>query len=118
MEFNQDDVFIDHESFSEVDLKKRGSYAYAEHKSTEIMLTTYAFGDEEVQAYDATDGGRLPSELRSVLKYLSRNPGKKGNPKLIGANYLMFDRLLLRPRTPDHLLGNERPTGPPLKPYV
>ena len=96
MEFNQDDVFIDHESFSEVDLKKRGSYAYAEHKSTEIMLTTYAFGDEEVQAYDATDGGRLPSELRSVLKYLSRNPGKKGNPKLIGANYLMFDRLLLR----------------------
>lgn len=96
MEFSQDDVFIDHESFSEVDLKKRGSYAYAEHKSTEIMLTTYAFGDEEVQCYDATDGGRLPSDLRSVLKYLSRNPGKKGNPKLIGANYLMFDRLLLR----------------------
>lgn len=96
MEFSQDDVFIDHESFSEVDLKKSGSYAYAEDKSTEIMLTTYAFGDEEVQAYDATDGGRLPSELRSVLKYLSRNPGKKGNPKLIGANYLMFDRLLLR----------------------
>lgn len=96
MEFSQDDVFIDHESFSEVDLKKSGSYAYAEDKSTEIMLTTYAFGDEEVQAYDATDGGRLPSDLRSVLKYLSRNPGKKGNPKLIGANYLMFDRLLLR----------------------
>lgn len=96
MEFSQDDVFIDHESFSEIDLKKSGSYAYAEHKSTEIMLTTYAFGDEEVQCYDATDGGRLPSELRSVLKYLSRNPGKKGNPKLIGANYLMFDRLLLR----------------------
>lgn len=96
MEFSQDDVFIDHESFSEVDLKKRGSYAYAEHKSTEIMLTTYAFGDEEVQCYDATDGGRLPSDLRGVLKYLSRNPGKKGNPKLIGANYLMFDRLLLR----------------------
>lgn len=96
MEFSQDDVFIDHESFSEVDLKKRGSYAYAEHKSTEIMLTTYAFGDESVQCYDATDGGRLPSDLRSVLNYLSRNPGKKGNPKLIGANYLMFDRLLLR----------------------
>ena len=96
MEFSQDDVFIDHESFSEEDLKKRGSYAYAEHKSTEVMLTTYAFGYEEVQCYDATDGGRLPSDLRGVLKYLSRNPGKKGNPKLIGANYLMFDRLLLR----------------------
>jgi DNA polymerase len=71
MEFSQDDVFIDHESFSEIDLKKSGSYAYAEHKSTEIMLTTYAFGDEAVQCYDATDGGRLPSELRSVLKYQS-----------------------------------------------
>lgn len=96
MIFTPDDVFIDHESFSEVDLKKVGSYAYAEHKSTEIMLTTYAFGDEPVQCYDATDGGKLPSELRDVLRYLHRNPGKKGNPKLIGANYLMFDRLLLR----------------------
>lgn len=96
MIFTPDDVFIDHESFSEADLKKVGSYAYAEHKSTEIMLTTYAFGDESVQCYDATDGGKLPSELRDVLRYLHRNPGKKGNPKLIGANYLMFDRLLLR----------------------
>lgn len=96
MIFTPDDVFIDHESFSEADLKKVGSYAYAEHKSTEIMLTTYAFGDEPVQCYDATDGGKLPSELRDVLRYLHRNPGKKGNPKLIGANYLMFDRLLLR----------------------
>lgn len=96
MIFTPDDVFIDHESFSEANLKKVGSYAYAEHKSTEIMLTTYAFGDEPVQCYDATDGGKLPSELRDVLRYLHRNPGKKGNPKLIGANYLMFDRLLLR----------------------
>lgn len=96
MIFTPDDVFIDHESFSEADLKKVGSYAYAEHKSTEIMLTTYAFGDEPVQCYDATDGGKLPSELRDVLRYLHRNPGKKSNPKLIGANYLMFDRLLLR----------------------
>lgn len=96
MIFTPDDVFIDHESFSEADLKKVGSYAYAEHKSTEIMLTTYAFGDEPVECYDATDGGKLPSELRDVLRYLHRNPGKKGNPKLIGANYLMFDRLLLR----------------------
>lgn len=96
MIFTPDDVFIDHESFSEADLKKVGSYAYAEHKSTEIMLTTYAFGDEPVQCYDATDGGKLPFELRDVLRYLHRNPGKKGNPKLIGANYLMFDRLLLR----------------------
>lgn len=92
----QELIFIDHESFSEAELKKVGSYAYTEHKSTEIMLTTYAFGDEDVQAYDATDGSRLPSDLRDILRFLHRNPGKKGNPKLIGANYLLFDRLLLK----------------------
>lgn len=96
MIYTPDDVFIDHESFSEADLKRVGSYAYSEHKSTEILLTTYAFGDETVEAYDATAGGKIPSELRDLLRYLQRNPGKKGNPKLIGANYLLFDRLLLR----------------------
>lgn len=96
MIYTPDDVFIDHESFSEADLKLFGSYAYSEHKSTEILLTTYAFGDEAVEAYDATAGGKIPSELRDLLRYLQRKPGKKGNPKLIGANYLLFDRLLLR----------------------
>ena len=96
MIYTPDDVFIDHESFSEADLKRVGSYAYSEHKSTEILLTTYAFGDEEVQAYDATAGGKIPAELRDLLRYLQRKPGKKGNPKLIGANYLLFDRLLLK----------------------
>lgn len=96
MIYTPDDVFIDHESFSEVDLKRVGSYAYSEHKSTEILLTTYAFGDEPVEAYDATAGGKIPAELRDLLRYLQRKPGKKGNPKLIGANYLLFDRLLLR----------------------
>lgn len=96
MIYTPDDVFIDHESFSEAELKKVGSYAYAEHASTEILLTTYAFGDEPVEAYDATAGGKIPAELRDILRYLQRNPGKKGNPKLIGANYLLFDRLLLR----------------------
>lgn len=96
MIYTPDDVFIDHESFSEAELKKVGSYAYAEHSSTEILLTTYAFGDEPVEAYDATAGGKIPAELRDLLRYLQRKPGKKGNPKLIGANYLLFDRLLLR----------------------
>lgn len=96
MIYTPDDVFIDHESFSEADLKRVGSYAYSEHKSTEILLTTYAFGHEAVEAYDATAGGKIPSELRDLLRYLQRKPGKKGNPKLIGANYLLFDRLLLR----------------------
>ena len=89
-------IFIDHETFNELDLTKVGSYAYAAHPSAEIMLTTYAFGDEAVQCYDATDGSRIPKELRDILRWLHRNPGKKGNPKLVGANYIMFDRLMLK----------------------
>lgn len=89
-------IFIDHETFNELDLVKVGSYAYAAHPSAEIMLTTYAFGDEPVQCYDATDGSAIPSDLKDVLRYLHRNPGKKGNPKLVGANYIMFDRLMLQ----------------------
>ena len=60
-------LFIDHESFSAADLKKCGSYAYAEHPTTEIMLTTYAFDDGPVYCYDATDGGPMPRDLGIVL---------------------------------------------------
>lgn len=89
-------IFIDHESFSAADLKKQGSYAYCEHPSTEIMLTSYAFGDDAVEVYDSTANNRLPKELRDVLRWLDRHPNKPGNPKLVGANYLLFDRLLLK----------------------
>lgn len=95
MIYTPDDVFIDHETFNELDLKKVGSYAYAAHPSAEIMLTSFAFGDEPVEVHDATSGIVLPSELKNLLRFLHRKPGKKGNPKLIGANYLMFDRLIL-----------------------
>ena len=35
---------LDIETFSEAPLKKCGHYRYAEHPSTEIMTTCYAFG--------------------------------------------------------------------------
>lgn len=89
-------IFIDHESFSAADLKKQGSYAYCEHPSTEILLTSYAFGDDVVEVYDSTANNRLPKELRDTLRWLDRHPNKPGNPKLVGANYLLFDRLLLK----------------------
>lgn len=89
-------IFIDHESFSATDLKKQGSYAYCEHPSTEIMLTSYAFGDDAVEVYDSTANKRLPKDLRNTLRWLDRHPNKPGNPKLVGANYLLFDRLLIK----------------------
>lgn len=84
-------LFIDHESFSAADLKKQGSYAYAEHQSTEIMLTTYAFDDGPVLCWDSTDGSKMPEDLRKGLRKVQRHKAK-----IVGANYLLFDRLLLR----------------------
>lgn len=84
-------LFIDHESFSAADLKKQGSYAYAEHPTTEIMLTTYAFDDGPVMCWDSTDGSKMPEDLRKGLRRVQRHKAK-----IVGANYLLFDRLLLR----------------------
>lgn len=89
-------LFIDHESFSAAELKKCGSYAYAEHPTTEIMLTTYAFDDGPVYCYDATDGGPMPRDLRRALRLFAKGYTGDDGPRMVGANYLMFDRLLLR----------------------
>lgn len=89
-------LFIDHESFSAADLKKQGSYAYAEHPTTEIMLTTYAFDDGPVYCYDATDGAPMPRDLRRALRLFAKGYTGADGPRMVGANYLMFDRLLLR----------------------
>ena len=89
-------LFIDHESFSAADLKKCGSYAYAEHPTTEIMLTTYAFDDGPVYCYDATDGGPMPRDLRRALRLFAKGYTGDEGPRMVGANYLGFDRLLLR----------------------
>lgn len=89
-------LFIDHESFSAADLKKCGSYRYAEDPTTEIMLTTYAFDDGPVYCYDATDGGPMPRDLRRALRLFAKGYTGDDGPRMVGANYLMFDRLLLR----------------------
>lgn len=89
-------LFIDHESFSSSDLKRVGSYRYAEDPTTEIMLTTYAFDDGPVYCYDATDGGPMPRDLRRALRLFAKGYTGDDGPRMVGANYLMFDRLLLR----------------------
>lgn len=93
---NFDYLFLDTETFSACDLKKSGAYAYAEHPSTEIMIATYAIDDGKVKAWDATDGSPMPRDLRKALRRVERNAGKKGGPKLVMQNGLLFDRLLMR----------------------
>lgn len=84
-------MYLDTETFSPVDLKKTGAYAYSEHPETEIMICSYAFDAQPVQLWDATDGSPMPEDLRKGLRQVQR-----GRAKLVMQNGLMFDRLLMR----------------------
>lgn len=84
-------LFLDTETFSAADLKKVGSYAYAEHPSTEILICSYAADDAPVQVWDCTDGSRMPEDLRKALRHVQRHKAK-----LVMANGLLFDRLIMR----------------------
>ena len=84
-------LFLDTETFSPIDLKKCGAYAYSEHPETEIMICSYAFDDYNVQVWDATDGSDMPDDLRRGLRRCAR-----GKTKLVMQNGLLFDRLLMK----------------------
>lgn len=86
-------LFLDTETYSDVDLKKCGAYAYAEHPSTEIMICSYAFDDEKVQVWDATDGSRMPRDLKRAMRELAKPDTEC---RLVMQNGLLFDRLLMR----------------------
>lgn len=84
-------LFLDTETFSAVDLKKVGAYAYAEHPTTEIMICTYAIDEGRVQTWDCTESPTMPRELRKALRRVSRKKAK-----IVMANGLLFDRLVIR----------------------
>lgn len=84
-------LFLDTETFSGVDLKKVGAYAYAEHPTTEIMICTYAIEEGRVQTWDCTESPTMPRELRKALRRVSRKKAK-----IVMANGLLFDRLVIR----------------------
>lgn len=84
-------LFLDTETFSGVDLKKVGAYAYSEHPTTEIMICTYAIDEGRVQTWDCTESPTMPRELRKALRQVSRKKAK-----IVMANGLLFDRLVIR----------------------
>lgn len=86
-------LFLDFETFSEADLKKVGSYAYAEHPSTEVLICTYAFDDEPVQVWDCTDGSNMPGDLHRALRRLVK---PNSRIKMVWHNGSMFDRLIMK----------------------
>ena len=86
-------LYLDFETFSEADLKKVGSYAYAEHPTTEVLICTYAFGDEPVQVWDCTDGSDMPGDLHRALRRLVK---PNSRIKMVWHNGSMFDRLIMK----------------------
>lgn len=74
--------YFDSETFSEVDLKVVGTYAYADHPSTEVILATYAIGDGPVRRWSPAEGEPIPADLLAALR----------NPSLITAHNSAFDR--------------------------
>lgn len=86
-------LFLDFETFSEVDLKKVGSYAYAEHPTTEVLICTYAFDDGPVQVWDCTDGSDMPGDLHRALRRLVK---PNSRIKMVWHNGGLFDRLIMK----------------------
>ena len=86
-------LFLDFETFSEADLKKVGSYAYAEHPTTEVLICTYAFDDEPVRVWDCTDGSDMPGDLHRALRRLVK---PNSRIRMVWHNGSMFDRLIMK----------------------
>lgn len=84
-------LYLDTETFSEADLKKVGSYAYAEHPTTKVIICTYAVDDGPVEVWDCTSESVMPISLRVALRNVMR-----GRMKIVGHNFLMFDRLIMK----------------------
>lgn len=86
-------LYLDFETYSDLDLTKVGSYAYAEHPSTEVLICTYAFDDEPVQVWDCTDGSDMPGDLHRALRRLVK---PNSRIKMVWHNGSMFDRLIMK----------------------
>ena len=84
-------LFLDLETFSEADLKKCGSYSYAEHPSTEILLALYAIDDEPPKCWDCAAEDKMPDDLKQALRQVQRHKAK-----VVMHNGNMFDRLVIK----------------------
>jgi DNA polymerase len=78
-------LYIDTETYNEVDLKEAGTYRYAE--TAEVMLATYAVDEEPVQLIDFTEGH--PGDRTMFADLLHE-------ADTVIAQNAMFDRNVLR----------------------
>lgn len=61
------DVFIDLETYSDVDLTKAGLYKYAQSPAFRVLLVAYSIDKGPVKVVDIAQGDAWPQELLSVL---------------------------------------------------
>lgn len=65
---DKNDLFIDIETYSSVDIKSSGHFKYIESPDFEILLIAYAYGLSEVKVVDLLSGEEIPEELMKGLK--------------------------------------------------
>lgn len=58
---------IDIETYSSVDLRKAGVFAYTEASDFEILLFAYCFDGEEIEIVDLASGEEIPEEVIEAL---------------------------------------------------
>ena len=61
------ELSIDIETYSPIDLARRGVYKYAEHPDFSILLFGYAVDDGEVKVVDLAKGERIPHDILLAL---------------------------------------------------
>lgn len=62
-------LYLDFETYSELDITKVGTYCYAQHPSTRVLMCAYSFGlDGEVKQWVPAEGEKMPRDLREALE--------------------------------------------------
>lgn len=62
-----ENLFIDVETYSSVDIKESGAYKYIESPDFEILIIGYALDDSPVKIVDLAQGEEMPEELEEAL---------------------------------------------------
>lgn len=86
-------LHLDYETFSEVDLKKRGLPVYATHDSTEVLTLGWAFDNDPVELWEPHKGP-MPREVRRAME----------SDEILVAWNAAFERWISQ-----HVLGIETP---------
>ena len=84
-------LWLDYETRSYCDLLKRGVYNYAQDKTTEVLIASYAIDNGPIKRWEHWRGKPMPAQLNNAL----------ANPKVIKrAHNAGFERLISQ-----HVLG-------------